>query len=118
MPSLNIIKESNIIRTPRVAQIEGMFDVAPSERSQESWKVEFDLPDDWNIGVIVGPSGSGKTTLAKELFNGHLINSWDWPGDKSILDGFPSELSIKDITAVLSSVGFSSPHLGCAPLPS
>jgi ATPase subunit of ABC transporter with duplicated ATPase domains len=32
-----------------------------------------------------------------------------WPENARVLDGFPDDLSIKDIAEVLSSVGFSSP---------
>jgi hypothetical protein len=92
-----------------VAQVEGIFDIAPSERSEETWDVQLDLPDIWNVGLIVGPSGSGKTTVARELFGASLVGEWDWPREKSVLDGFSADMSIKDITALLSSVGFSSP---------
>lgn len=90
-------------------QVEGIFDIPPSERSEERWIVDFDLPDEWNVGLIVGPSGSGKTTVAREVFGASLVGAWDWPDDKSVLDGFPCDMGIKDITALLSSVGFSSP---------
>lgn len=83
--------------------------VPPSQRSAETWDVDFTLPDSWNIGVVVGPSGCGKSTLAREIWGEWLANDFDWPADKSLLDGFPSSMSIKDITTILSSVGFSSP---------
>jgi hypothetical protein len=57
----------------------------------------------------VGPSGCGKTTIARELFGASLVSGFDWPGDRSIVDAFPADMSIKDITGLLSSVGFSSP---------
>lgn len=109
MPGSHIVRESKIVRSARVMQVEGIFDIAPSERSAEEWTINFDLPDQWNVGLIVGPSGSGKTTVARELFGASLVKDWVWPDDKSVLDGFPSDMSIKDITALLSSVGFSSP---------
>ena len=109
MPNLVIERASNVIRTERVMQMEGMFDIAPSAKSAERWELKLDLPAEWNIGVIVGPSGAGKSTLAKELFTEHLVQRHAWPQDKSILDGFPSKMSIKDIVQLLSSVGFSSP---------
>jgi ABC-type arginine transport system ATPase subunit/GNAT superfamily N-acetyltransferase len=90
-------------------QCEGIFDVPPSQRSEETWTVNFDLPDEWNVGLIVGPSGSGKTTVARELFGDSMVSSWEWPQDKSILDGFPANMGIKEIVELLSSVGFSSP---------
>lgn len=109
MPRIDIIREISIARTARVMQVEGIFDVPPSQRSSEHWSVDLDLPEAWDIGVIVGPSGSGKTTVARELFGAHLVSGWDWPSDKSVLDGFSKDMSIKDIVALLSSVGFSSP---------
>jgi Acetyltransferase (GNAT) family len=98
-----------IERTPRVKQLEGIFDVSPSKKMTREWRIDFDLDRDWSIGLIVGPSGSGKTTLAKELFGKDLIAGWEWPKDNSVVDGFPTSMSIHDITGLLSSVGFSSP---------
>lgn len=106
---LEISRSVPIQITPRVLQLNGIFDVPPMNRSEENWTVSFTLPEQWNVGLIVGPSGSGKTTVARELFGEHLVSGWDWPEDKSIVDGFPADMSIKDITALLSSVGFSSP---------
>lgn len=109
MPSINILRQSDIIKTPRILQLEGIFDVPPSEKSTEQWTVDFDLPQEWNVGLIVGASGSGKTTVARELFGDSMISGFEWSRDKSILDDFPRDMSIKDITDLLSSVGFSSP---------
>ena len=109
MPRITIVRESKIIKTPRVMQLEGIFDVPPSNKSAEEWQVEFELPQDWNVGLIVGASGSGKTTVARELFGDHIVNGFEWSHDKSILDDFPKEMSIKEISDLLSSVGFSSP---------
>jgi ABC-type molybdenum transport system ATPase subunit/photorepair protein PhrA len=109
MSSIDIVRQSDIVRTPRVMQLEGIFDVPPSERSAEQWTVNLDLPAEWNIGLIVGPSGSGKTTIARELFGDYIVSGFEWSHDKSIVDDFPRDMSIKDITDLLSSVGFSSP---------
>lgn len=109
MPSIVIVRESNVIKTPRVMQLEGIFDVAPSEKSAERWNVSFELPENWNVGLIVGASGSGKTTVARELFGDYIQSGFDWSKDKSIVDDFPKEMSIKEICSLLSSVGFSSP---------
>jgi energy-coupling factor transporter ATP-binding protein EcfA2 len=96
-------------RTGRVLQLESLFDVPPSEQSARTWSVELPLEFDWRIGLVVGPSGSGKSTVARELFAPDLVEGYDWPADRAVVDGFPSDLGIKDITAALSSVGFSSP---------
>jgi hypothetical protein len=104
-----INRSVKIKRTPRVKQLEGIFDVPPSKRSEHEWRIDFTLDKPWQIGLIVGPSGSGKTTIAKELFGDRIVSNWPWPEDRSIVDGFPAGMSIHDITALLSSVGFSSP---------
>ncbi|MBW1937124.1 MAG: ATP-binding cassette domain-containing protein, partial [Deltaproteobacteria bacterium] len=110
MPRLNIVRMSNIIRTPRVVQLESLFDVPKASHSQEFWKIELPIEDfPWNIGLIVGPSGSGKSTLLKEAFGPYLIPEYQWNPEKSIVDSFPAHMSIKEITMLLSSVGFSSP---------
>ena len=90
-------------------QLEGMFDLPASKASESRWSVHLELPQEWNVGLIVGPSGSGKSTIAKELFGAHLVHGYEWAADKSIVDGFPKDAGIKDITGLLSSVGFSSP---------
>ncbi len=110
MPSFNCVKSVKVVRSPRVMQLEGMFDIAPTRQSQETWTAELPFEKrDWQIGLIVGPSGCGKSTVARELFADAMIDGFDWPKDKSIVDGFPKGVSIRDITQALSSVGFSSP---------
>jgi len=87
-----------------------MFELPPTLKSEVQWSGE--LPIDsrpWSIGMIVGPSGSGKSTLAREMFGDSLITQFDWSHDRSIVDDFPRSLGIKQITAMLSQVGFSSP---------
>ena len=110
MPSIEFLRSSTIKRTPRVLQLEGLFAVTPSPTSEIRWKADIPIDDfDWNIGVIVGPSGSGKSTLAHELFPEKLQQEFEWDPESSIVDSFPKEMGIKDITGLLSSVGFSSP---------
>lgn len=110
MPSARLLKTVPVNRSARVIQIEGMFDLPPAQRSQREWNVSLPIEErDWNIGLIVGPSGSGKTTIARELFGSNIIYGFDWPSDRAVVDGFPSTLSIKEVTGLLSSVGFSSP---------
>jgi GNAT superfamily N-acetyltransferase len=104
-----ITRSTPVTRSPRLAQVLGMFDIEPPTVSTVTWNVELVLPEQWNIGVIVGPSGSGKTTIARELFSPHFADGFDWPTDRSILDGFPAQLPIRQIIDLLSSVGFSSP---------
>jgi energy-coupling factor transporter ATP-binding protein EcfA2/GNAT superfamily N-acetyltransferase len=113
MLSAHVVVDSPIIRTPRVAQVEGLFDIPLAEKSRQEWDVRLPLEEKpWHIGLIVGPSGSGKSTVARALFGTQLDLQGslpDWPNDRSILDGFPPGMPIKEVVELLSSVGFSSP---------
>jgi hypothetical protein len=92
-----------------VDQVRGMFDLPAAKEASVSFDVE--LPDEaepWQIGVIVGPSGSGKSTVARHAYGKRFVESFRWDKNKAVVDHFPG-LSIKDITATLTAVGFSSP---------
>lgn len=109
MQVAHIVRSCPIVRTTRVVQMEGLFAVSPVNESVVQWTPHFELPDEWNIGVVVGPSGSGKTTFINERFRDNIANNPEWDHDKSVLDGFPAGMSVKDIVQLLSSVGFASP---------
>lgn len=105
MPSIDIVRESGLERTVRVQQLEAMFDVPPHEKTKVEWHGAFDLPDEWNVGLIVGPSGSGKSTIAGELFG--MPAEFDWRS-KSVIDDLGTELSIEDVAKSCQSVGFNT----------
>ncbi len=110
MPRLDLVKKTRVIRSPRVIQLEGMFGMSAETTSRQQWTVDLPIEkNEWNIGLIVGPSGCGKTTIARECFKNEIIREFNWYKQKSIIDSFPEEMGIKEITSLLSSVGFSSP---------
>jgi GNAT superfamily N-acetyltransferase len=105
-----ITVDSPLVESPRLAQIRGMFDLAVEKTSRLQWTVSLPLDErPWNIGLITGPSGCGKSTIARHFWPNNLHRAFDWPADAALLDGFPDGMSIKDITTLLSAVGFSSP---------
>lgn len=109
MPSAKFVKRTDIFKTFRNEKVKGMFDV-DSDFVEHAFDVNIPIENtDWNVGVIVGGSGSGKTTIAKELFSDFLLfNGFEWDSQKSIVDNFEEKHSAKDITEILSKVGFSS----------
>ena len=110
MQSARVVVSSTVERTPRVLQLEGLFDVPPSQRVELVWDVALPLDErPWSIGLIVGPSGSGKSTVARALWGEAMRKTYDWHPTKSVLDAFPRAMGIKSIVDLLSSVGFSDP---------
>ena len=107
MPSFDIVRTSQPTDSFRVQSIIGTYDLQ-QQHVTEHFTGNIELPEKWNIGLIVGRSGSGKTTIAHELFDADIINGFDWTHD-NILDDMPKEATVKDIAAMLTAVGFSSP---------
>lgn len=108
MPSFDIVKENKADKNSfRVQSIIGMFDLS-SEHIKEHFSGNIELPDEWNVGVIVGASGTGKTTIMRELFNDFVVENNEYTS-KSVVDDMPKNKTIKEITQAFNSVGFSSP---------
>ncbi len=107
MPTFDIIKEVKPSKTFRVASVIGKFDLQ-SENVVEHFKGDIDIPNEWQVGLIVGKSGTGKTTIAKQLFEDAYITSYEYTAE-TVLDDMPRECSVEEITAAFNSVGFSSP---------
>jgi ABC-type lipoprotein export system ATPase subunit/GNAT superfamily N-acetyltransferase len=107
MPTFDIVKEVKPTKTFRVASVIGKFDLQ-SENVIEHFKGDIDIPNNWQIGLIVGKSGTGKTTIAKQLFEDAYITSYEYNAE-SVLDDMPKECSVEQITSAFNSVGFSSP---------
>ena len=110
MPQFNLVKSVEVVRSPRVLQLEGFFDIPPSQRSERQWSVNLPLDErPWNIGLIHGPSGSGKSTLAREAFGQNLIAGKELSGQR--IPGFLSRLG--EIARPLGCVGHDD--VACGP---
>ena len=106
MPSFDIVKKNEPAQTFRVSKIQADFDVK-FEHSCERFTGNLQMPDDWQIGVIVGASGTGKSTIAKELFADQIISGFEYNA-KSVVDDMPKQCTIDEITKMFYSVGFGS----------
>lgn len=105
MPHFDIVKTNTVNNSFRVQKIQADFDVK-SEHSSEHFTGQIDLPDKWNIGVIVGGSATGKTTIARELFAEQYIKSFDYT-KSAVIDDMPKG-NINDIEKMFYAVGFGS----------
>jgi GNAT superfamily N-acetyltransferase len=106
MPHFDIIKEVNPQKTFRVASVMGTYDLQTNNIC-EHFVGDIDLPDKWQVGLIVGNSGTGKTTIAKTLFPDAYITSFDYTHE-CLLDDMPETATTQQICQALSSVGFAS----------
>ncbi len=110
MPRLDVLNECQVYDSFRVQQVAGMFDVPIAKRASQ--KISGEVPDasePWQVGVIVGPSGSGKSTIARKAFGDSLYCGSQWKPDCAVVDCFDASASIRDISHILTAVGFSSP---------
>ena len=106
MPSFDIIRQSPVSKSYRAARVAADYDYN-REYSEEHFAGSFELPDDWNIGLIVGASGTGKTTIARELFPDSVVDGFEYTR-ASVIDDMPDDCSVDDITRCFYAVGFGS----------
>jgi len=109
MPSVEVELSCPVYDSFRVQQVAGLFDVPLAEKATASFSAEVPgVEEDWQIGLIVGPSGSGKSTIARQAFADQLAGADPWPADRAVVDCF-GDASMKQISGLLTAVGFSSP---------
>lgn len=102
----NFEKKSKIDETFRVQKIRSMFDLQNKE-SIEHFQGEINLPEKWQIGVIVGASGTGKTSIARSLYGEKVDEEFSYT-HTSVIDDMPKESSVDEIVKTFYAVGFGS----------
>jgi ABC-type ATPase with predicted acetyltransferase domain len=108
MPSFNIVKTWTRPDSFRAQSVIGSFtlqDVKMEKQFAGSIPIEGEK---WQIGVIVGRSGTGKTSIVKQLFPQEYIRGFEYRSS-TVLDDFPENVSVSEITSALCNVGFASP---------
>jgi len=91
------------VNTDSITQeISRMMDIEFSGESTFTPPALPNIPNEYNIGLIVGPSGSGKSTILKQ-FGDEVDFSWD--EKKAVVSHFKDA---KDAQERLSAVGFNS----------
>ena len=109
MPRAVFVKSCPVGRSFRVEKVKGVFDLDSVSEVRREYDVDIPIEEKpWSIGLIVGSSGSGKTTIARECFPDFLFfTGFEWAAD-SMLDDFPAECSVDEITTACGHVGLSS----------
>lgn len=84
------------------------LDIDTKKKNTHHLHVEgVNIPEQWNIGLVVGASGSGKTTLIKHLF-GEDVFECDIDPEKPIIEQFPPSLTYDDCAKILNGIGLTS----------
>jgi len=104
MQNIKLVKESEVPNSFRNSFVRGKFDFN-DKKVKETFDVDIDIPEKWNVGVIVGSSGTGKSTIANELFD---IKEYKF-GHKSVIEEIKTDKDVNEIIDVFNKVGFSSP---------
>lgn len=103
---VSVKRTTEVSRSIRARQLEGMFDVPGQPHQTLEWKGELPIEDrPWSVGLIVGPSGCGKSTILAEAFGEPHEPTWS---GASVIDGFPPGVALDEITAACSAVGFNT----------
>ena len=106
MPTVDVVRETQLSRSIRARQLESAFDVPPRETARLEWHGSIDCESrDWNVGLIVGPSGSGKTSILHDCFGRERELQWGAP---AVIDDFSEQLGLQEITEACESVGFNT----------
>lgn len=102
---INIHNKTKDFNTYRAQRVKSMFN--PEKGNEFFLNAEIDLPNDWQLGVVVGPSGTGKTSIGKSFFIDtgitDLYSGWDY--NKPIVDCIAPEGDFNLVTGSLASVG-------------
>lgn len=99
----------------RAARVRSLFN-APADAEAFQLDAHLQLPDTWQLGLIVGPSGSGKTSLGRLIYDQLEHDFYAqpggagdcWPADAPIVDGIAPDATFDDVTGALSAVGLGS----------
>lgn len=108
MPTFDFVVESSIPRTYRTEKVRGAFSFEKTV-VQEHFKGEIAVDGrQWVIGLICGGSGTGKSSIAREVFGKENIASFEYDGNKAVIDEMPENAGFNEVAKTFTSVGFAS----------
>lgn len=83
------------------------LDIDIQKKSKHHLVIDANIPNEYNVGLILGASGSGKTTLAKQMFGDNIFNS-PLQQDIPIINQFSSDFKYEECASMLSGIGLNS----------
>ena len=106
MCSFDIVRKNSVPESFRTQKLKADFGVTIGH-ADEHFVGKIEMPDTWQLGLIVGNSGTGKTTIARELWGDDAKCELSWT-DAAVIDNMPQNVSVEDIERMFYSVGFGS----------
>lgn len=107
MQTYRVELTAEVSRSFRSIKAAQSVDLNVEKKAKHQLVVDANIPEQFNIGVIVGNSGSGKTTLARQIFE-RLIETPAFDRDECVLDQFDENMSYEECSKLLLSVGLGS----------
>lgn len=105
MMDIKIRNKTADFNTYRSKRVKSLFNAESG--SQFNADFHIDLPEEWDIGLVVGGSGSGKTSIGRQFFGDNKILDLysGWSGDKPVIDEIAPDGDFNSVTGALASVG-------------
>ncbi len=102
---INVVNRCEDYNSYRASRVKSLFN--PERGNEFILKDEIDIPDEWQIGLIVGPSGTGKTSIGKSFFDtNRIIDIYSgWEKDKPVIDCIAPKGDFNTVTGALANVG-------------
>lgn len=107
MEKIEVLLESPVDSSFRCKLAADSLDIDVKKKARHHLKIDADIPDTWNIGIIYGASGSGKTTLVKKMFGEDVFDS-PLRQDVPIINQLPEELGYEECARLLNGIGLNS----------
>jgi ABC-type ATPase with predicted acetyltransferase domain len=106
--SVELTLQAEIFNNFRCKMACDSLDIDIEKKSVHHLKIDnINIPDQWNIGLVVGASGSGKTSLLKYLFGEDcfkaVIND-----QEPIINQLPADLNYEACANILNGIGLTS----------
>jgi len=105
MKHIEINYQDKHYKSYRAARVKSMFNAEGGQGFTKS--IQLNLPETWQLGLIVGRSGSGKTSLGRQFFTDDKIyNPYaHWDSGKPIIDCIAPTGDFNAVTSALAGVG-------------
>ncbi len=106
MPHIKLVKRLPESKSFNYRWVVDRYDLDVQNYAKE-WDLKFELPKDYQVGLIVGNSGSGKSLIAREMFDAVYQHQMCSRDDVPLVESM-GDHEMQEIVNSLTSVGMGS----------